>query len=612
MEVVQLHAFHQKFTPAADFKAFHTLPELLKDRLQKALVLNNSASLYRKDNGTFAFKGNPTDGALLLFAQKCLIGADIEGVRKTCGYDNPVARRPFTRATLSQATIVKPEPGCDFPRLYVTGAPERILPKVKFITTVTANESGAYRVVKSAELGSNLRLNFEAMAAQGLRVLAVAYRDLDDGSMSGSAAEKLTAEQKRALLAKSDDEELTLLGLFGIADPLRDGVADAVRRIHDAGVRVIMVTGDNQDTAKTIATSAGILASDDRKWQQFGRVMTGEQYRSIEDSEQRHEALKTLGVLARCRPEDKVLLVKDLQETGEVVSVTGDGTNDAPALRQADIGLAMGIAGTDVAKEAASIEIMDDNFVSITKTIRWGRSIKENIRKFLTFQLTINIVALTLTFVSACASGGNDDAGGLSDLPLKPVQLCVGPATGATCACPRTHSPTHPPTHPPLRSLWVNLIMDTFAALALATEPPGERLMDQPPQGRSEPLITPIMYKNMIGHALWQMAVLLWMTRVPSSLSWWGLPINESVLGSAEHDTIVFNTFVVMQIFNIFNCRSVHDEFNIFEDFHRSIVAQVRPLCTPDTRAPTLHLTPAPLSPGLRSSSFLSSSSCSI
>lgn len=118
--------------------------------------------------------------------------------------------------------------------------------------------------------------------------------------------------------------------------------------------------------------------------------------------------------------------------------------------------------------------------------------------------------------------------------------------------------------------------MDTFAALALATEPPGERLMDQPPQGRSEPLITPIMYKNMIGHALWQMAVLLWMTRVPSSLSWWGLPTNESVLGSAEHDTIVFNTFVIMQIFNIFNCRSVHDEFNIFEDFHRSIVAQVR------------------------------------
>ena len=216
-------------------------------------------------------------------------------------------------------------------------------------------------------------------------------------------------------------------------------------------------------------------------------------------------------VLARCKPADKHLMVTALQRLGEVVAVTGDGTNDAPALKKADVGLAMGIAGTDVAKEAADIIILDDDFRSIVAAVRWGRSIKANIRKFLAFQLTINIVALTLTFFSACTSGGRNE------LPLKPVQL-----------------------------LWVNLIMDSFAALALATEPPSDNLLNERPSKRDAPLITQPMWVNMVGHAVYQIAILLYLTQVPSSALLFGL--KESDLGNTHHDTVIFTTFVALQV----------------------------------------------------------------
>jgi Ca2+-transporting ATPase len=264
-----------------------------------------------------------------------------------------------------------------------------------------------------------------------------------------------------------------------------------------------------------------------------------------------------LRVLARCTPSDKYDVVACLQALQEVVAVTGDGTNDAPALKKADVGLAMGKAGTDVAKEAADIVILDDSFASIVKAVRWGRSIKENIRKFLSFQLTINIVALTLTFVSACTSGGR------SELPLKPVQL-----------------------------LWVNLIMDSFAALALATEPPTDKLMLQKPQGRAAPLITPTMWINMVGHAVFQIAVLLALTQVPATTQLFEMSPKD--IGNPLHDTVIFNTFVCMQWFNLFNCRSVDDVWSPFENIGSSTFAVVRapsapPPPPPPSRAFALH-----------------------
>lgn len=247
--------------------------------------------------------------------------------------------------------------------------------------------------------------------------------------------------------------------------------------------------------------------------------------------------VKRICVLARSSPADKALLVKLLKERKEVVGVTGDGTNDAPALLEADVGLAMGIAGTDVAKEAANIVILDDNFFSIVASVKWGRSIRENIRKFLLFQLTINVVALALTFVVACFNQGST-----TKFPLTSVQL-----------------------------LWVNMIMDSFAALALATEPPTNALLDRDPEHRDSPMITRTMWKHMLGHAALQTGVLLWLTLSESGNQLFGVEEN----GGRLHYTLVFNTFVMMNVFNKMNCRKIHDELNIFGEFGDSTMAQI-------------------------------------
>ncbi|KAE8697077.1 Calcium-transporting ATPase 12, plasma membrane-type [Hibiscus syriacus] len=227
--------------------------------------------------------------------------------------------------------------------------------------------------------------------------------------------------------------------------------------------------------------------------------------------------------MGRSSPNDKLLLVQALRRRGHVVAVTGDGTNDAPALHEADIGLAMGIQGTEVAKESSDIIILDDNFASVVKVVRWGRSVYANIQKFIQFQLTVNVAALVINVVAAVSSG---------DVPLNAVQL-----------------------------LWVNLIMDTLGALALATEPPTDHLMHRTPVGRREPLITNIMWRNLLIQAVYQVTVLL-------ILNFDGKRILRLEHESSEHatrekNTLIFNAFVLCQIFNEFNARKP-DEVNIF------------------------------------------------
>ena len=302
------------------------------------------------------------------------------------------------------------------------------------------------------------------------------------------------------------ENEMTLVAIFGIEDPLRKQVPGAVARCQNAGIRVVMVTGDHKGTAVSIARKCGILPA---TWMpnpvaqkpllspskrrhtkvevlssKGGLVMEGPEFRKLKGNNLKI-ACQNLCVLARSSPDDKALLVSTLQqECNEVVGVTGDGTNDARALKVADVGLAMGIAGTEIAKEAANIVIMDDNFNSIVASVRWGRSIRENIRKFLTFQLSINLVALTLTFVVACCNHGST-----TKFPLTSVQL-----------------------------LWVNLIMDSFAALALATEPPTDALLERPPDNRDAPMITKTMWKHMIGHSIFQAILLLYLVNVGGNI----------------------------------------------------------------------------------------------
>jgi Ca2+-transporting ATPase len=227
--------------------------------------------------------------------------------------------------------------------------------------------------------------------------------------------------------------------------------------------------------------------------------------------------------MGRSSPNDKLLLVQTLRKLGHVVAVTGDGTNDAPALHEADIGLAMGIQGTEVAKESSDIIILDDNFASIVKVVRWGRSVYANIQKFIQFQLTVNVAALIINVVAAVSSG---------DVPLNAVQL-----------------------------LWVNLIMDTLGALALATEPPTDHLMERSPVGRREPLITNIMWRNLLLQAFFQVTVLLTLNFKGTSIL--KLEHETAARATAEKNTLIFNAFVLCQIFNEFNARKP-DEFNVF------------------------------------------------
>nr|XP_013798615.1 PREDICTED: plasma membrane calcium-transporting ATPase 1-like [Apteryx mantelli mantelli] len=301
-----------------------------------------------------------------------------------------------------------------------------------------------------------------------------------------------------------------------------------------------MVTGDNINTARAIATKCGILLPGEDflclEGKEFNRLIRNE--KGEVEQEQLDKIWPKLRVLARSSPTDKHTLVKGIIDSTvgdqrQVVAVTGDGTNDGPALKKADVGFAMGIAGTDVAKEASDIILTDDNFTSIVKAVMWGRNVYDSISKFLQFQLTVNIVAVIVAFTGACIT---------QDSPLKAVQM-----------------------------LWVNLIMDTFASLALATEPPSESLLLRKPYGRNKPLISRTMMKNILGHAVYQLTIIF--TLLFAGEKFFDIDSGRNVpLHSppTEHYTIVFNTFVMMQLFNEINARKIHGERNVFESIYRN------------------------------------------
>ena len=308
-----------------------------------------------------------------------------------------------------------------------------------------------------------------------------------------------------------------MIGITGIEDPLRDGVREAVAKCHRAGVTVKMCTGDNVLTARSIATQCGIFTKG-------GIIMEGPVFRRL-NQQDRMEIVPRLQVLARSSPEDKKILVETLKKIGEIVSVTGDGTNDGPALKTANVGFSMGIAGTEVAKEASDIILMDDDFSSIVKAIMWGRCVNDAVRKFLQFQISTNITAVTITTVSAISSLEETSV-------LSAVQL-----------------------------LWINIIMDTFAALALATDPASEKLLDRKPDKKHAPLFTVDMYKMILLQSTYQIIIILvFHFRGLQILGFESTTENEDIV-----QTLVFNAFVFAQIFNSVNCRRLDNKLNIFE-----------------------------------------------
>ena len=486
------------------------------EELCVAIACNSTAVINTDSDGASKVVGNATEAAMLAFFTQH--GQDVQAQRAAYA---AVWRAPFDSATKRMLTVVQLESG-DY-AVYMKGAPEQLLE----VCTDVMDASGAEAELGEVEKQDKLR-TVSGMAARGLRTIAVCRQiisaeDAAEGlgvPLEGGDAGAIEAAWEAALQNGAFEGGFTLLSLFGIADPIRPEVPDAVLQCQAAGIRVVMVTGDNELTARTIAKQAHILHSG-------GVVMLGHDFRALSE-EQRQAIAPKLQVLARSSPTDKLLLVEALGALGEVVSVTGDGTNDAPALRAAHVGLSMGITGTEVAKEASDIVILDDNFASIVQGIKWGRAIVENVRKFLQFQLTVNVSACLLTFVVACLNEGD-----ASKFPINSVEL-----------------------------LWVNLIMDSFAALALATEPPREDLLKRKPEPQGKALITPLMWKHVLGQGLFQTALLLLLTLHPQAHTF----LHAAEHSGLQHNTMIFNIFVWCQVWNMFNCRRVHDESDVFAD----------------------------------------------
>jgi len=540
---------------------FEDVPALTKavkgearDKLNVAIALNSTAFITRDGDKT-DFVGSKTECALLMLSED--LGADYEALR-TAYKANVVHLYPFSSAKKSMGVVLKAgaplseetsnssskkskkskkgkekveaagsASGYEF---YVKGASEVILAQC----TQAIKPDGSIGKLDK-KLKKSAEEHIKEMASSGLRTLCLASLSLD---------KELNWEEEQPMSG------LVLQAIVGIKDPVRKEVPEAVKACQEAGVKVRMVTGDNLLTASHIAKECGILSSK-------GVAMTGPEFRKLTNAQldPMLRGNRQLEVIARCSPLDKQRLVGRLQQLGEVVASTGDGTNDAPQLKLADVGFAMGIAGTEVAKEACDIILMDDNFSSVVKALMWGRNVYDSIRKFLQFQLTVNVAALITAFVGALTVKS----------PLTAVQL-----------------------------LWVNLIMDTMAALALATELPTPELLKRKPYGRFDALITTRMWRFILGHALYQVVVLLALLFVQRD-TWffagadpgrahradiraafpWCSPagvVCDDLPTPRQDTTVIFNTFVLMQVFNEFNARFLYDEINLFKNLFKNSI----------------------------------------
>lgn len=522
MTVVQAYVggTHYRQIPKPD-----DLPPNVLDLIVNSICINSAYTSKilppEKEGGLPRQVGNKTECGLLGFVTD--LKQDYQAVRSEMPEEKLFKVYTFNSVRKSMSTVIrKPEGGF---RVFSKGASEIMLRKCDRIL----NKEGEIVPFKSKDRDNMVRNVIEPMASEGLRTIGIAYRDFD--------GEEPSWENENEILTG-----LICIAVVGIEDPVRPEVPDAINKCKRAGITVRMVTGDNVNTARAIATKCGILTPGDDflclEGKEFNRLIRNE--KGEVEQEKLDKIWPRLRVLARSSPTDKHTLVKgiidsNIGEQRQVVAVTGDGTNDGPALKKADVGFAMGIAGTDVAKEASDIILTDDNFTSIVKAVMWGRNVYDSISKFLQFQLTVNVVAVIVAFSGACIT---------QDSPLKAVQM-----------------------------LWVNLIMDTFASLALATEPPTDSLLKRRPYGRNKPLISRTMMKNILGHAVYQLGIVFLLVFAGDKLfdidSGRKAPLNSP---PSQHYTIVFNTFVLMQLFNEINSRKIHGEKNVFAGVYRNII----------------------------------------
>ncbi|KAL1821871.1 hypothetical protein ACET3Z_016740 [Daucus carota] len=477
------------------------VPDFALQMLIESIFNNTGGDIVKNADKNIEILGTPTETALLEFG--LLLGGDFQAARKA---SKLVKVEPFNSEKKRMGVVLE-LPGRHF-RVHCKGASEIVLGACdKFI-----NSEGEI-VPLDRKTFNHLSTTIENFANEALRTLCLVYKDL------GS---EFPAESSIPF------DGYTCIGIVGIKDPVRPGVKESVAICRSAGITVRMVTGDNINTAKAIARECGILTD--------GIAIEGPDFRMKNEAEL-HELIPKIQVMARSSPLDKHTLVRHLRTTfQEVVAVTGDGTNDAPALHEADIGLAMGISGTEVAKESADVIILDDNFSTIVTVAKWGRSVYINIQKFVQFQLTVNVVALVVNFSSACLTG---------EAPLTAVQL-----------------------------LWVNMIMDTLGALALATEPPNDELMKRAPVGRKGNFISNVMWRNIFGQSLYQFIVIWYLQTAGKVAFHLDGPDSDLIL-----NTLIFNSFVFCQAFNEISSREM-EKINVFEGILKNYVFVAVLSCT--------------------------------
>lgn len=456
-----------------------------KEVLAEGIAVNSTASIDFSDNKKPQILGNPTEGALLLWLNKK--GVDYRAIRESVKI---LAEVPFSTERKYMATIVESVALKGKKVLYVKGAPEIMFDLCKE-TSVSKED-----VEKQLTEYQN----------RAMRTLGFAYQVLNDGDKA--------IEDNRIVADK-----LCFIGVAAIADPVRLDVPSAVKECVDAGISIKIVTGDTPGTAKEIARQIGLWdnAKDTER-----NIITGPEFAALSDTELQ-ERILDLKIISRARPMDKKRLVETLQKKNQVVAVTGDGTNDAPALRAAHVGLSMG-DGTSVAKEASDITIIDNSFSSIGKAVMWGRSLYQNIQRFLLFQLTVNVTACFLVLCGAFMG---------TESPLTVTQM-----------------------------LWINLIMDTFAAMALASLPPSESVMKDRPRDRNAFILNKPMLREIIGVGGFFFLMLLGMLYIFQHAE-----VNQLTdllhlqLGAKGHVstyelTLLFTTFVMTHFFYLFNARA--------------------------------------------------------
>ena len=487
----------------------------LGNLIREGIAVNSTAFLDYADPEHIRALGNPTEGALLLWLHG--LGVNYLDLRENACV---LEQLTFSTECKYMATVAE-SPLLGKKVLYVKGAPEIVL---GLCSTVLTPEGQ----VPAADMRPAIEEQLLAYQNQAMRTLGFAYRVLEDDAP--------VFEDGRIIR-----KDLVYLGIAAISDPVRDDVPQAVKDCMDAGIRIKIVTGDTPGTAREIGRQIGLWTEEDTP----DRLMTGVEFEQTPDAELLDRVMD-LKIMCRARPMDKERLVKLLQKKDQVVAVTGDGTNDAPALNAAQVGLSMG-DGTTVAKEASAITILDNSFMSISRAVMWGRSLYRNIQRFIVFQMTINVAACLIVLIGAFLG---------TESPLTVTQM-----------------------------LWVNLIMDTFAALALASLPPDECVMQDPPRKTTDHIITRPMGRNILGVGILFVAFLFGLLQYfkhadITSLTQFSLSgYFRSYLdfSTPEHEltgyelSLFFTIFVLLQFWNMFNAKAFNTHQSAFARMGASI-----------------------------------------